>query len=367
MSADDWIKVRKELWTDPRVMQAVGKLGVPRQFVVGCLFRLWSIADSHSTDGSLPGWSAELLDAELGLEGFADTLVGIGWLEATDDGLSIPRFEEHNGASAKRRAQDARRKAARRRPSAPCPQDVRDLSAGCPPPKRTECGAEREREEIKNPSSPAPPPEVGAPAESSGREEGGGASSRLTRWGLNAGSASEAAIAVLAFAASSSREPEPVLDRLLQHAETHPSPRGWLASVVRNGNLRAALEDLYAPGRAPDQAADTGPRRPDEQLRQARIQRALQERAAADCPDCGGLGHSSSREGAPAGTKVVQVEDLGGGKARTRWACLCTGVDANTAQLAPAGGSGSDSTAGTPDDETPSDRSTERLTGRAAG
>ena len=106
--AGDWIKMRTDLWTDPRVVRLVGELPKSsRATIVGGLYRLWSLADTHSEDGNLAGYDLDILDREIGVRGFAEALVRIGWLSMIDGGVAIPRFLEHNGHSTKERAQSA--------------------------------------------------------------------------------------------------------------------------------------------------------------------------------------------------------------------------------------------------------------------
>jgi len=116
--AGDWIKMRCDLWTDPRVVRISSALKADKVRTIGALFWLWGIADAHSADGTLPGYTAEVVDSETGIAGFAAELHKVGWLDVSPEGVSIPRFAEHNGRSAKRRAQDAVRKNSVRKMSA---------------------------------------------------------------------------------------------------------------------------------------------------------------------------------------------------------------------------------------------------------
>ncbi len=111
-----WIKVRTNLHTDPRVRAIAARLQIPTAQVVGGLVALWSIADEHSTDGRLPYTTAADVNALAGCDKFANALADVGWLDSdAQRGVVVPRFEEHNGASAKKRAADQRRKATTRR------------------------------------------------------------------------------------------------------------------------------------------------------------------------------------------------------------------------------------------------------------
>jgi len=111
----DWIKMRCDLRTHPKVVRMAGALGADKLRVVGALHAVWSIFDAHSADGILDGYTFKAIDIELGWKGFAQAMSDIGWLVDVDGrGLETPRFEEHNGQSAKRRAQETARKAGAR-------------------------------------------------------------------------------------------------------------------------------------------------------------------------------------------------------------------------------------------------------------
>lgn len=107
--AGDWIKMRCNLWDDPRVSNLCDATGAAEATVVGGLYWLWATADQHSADGLLPGMTVKTLDRKCGVPGLGAALVQVGWLEETQDGLWILNFSDHNGASAKSRAQTARR------------------------------------------------------------------------------------------------------------------------------------------------------------------------------------------------------------------------------------------------------------------
>lgn len=107
--AGDWIKMRCNLWDDPRVSSLCDATGAAEATVVGGLYWLWATADQHSADGLMPGMSARTLDRKCGVPGLGAALISVGWLEETPDGLRILNFSDHNGASAKSRAQTARR------------------------------------------------------------------------------------------------------------------------------------------------------------------------------------------------------------------------------------------------------------------
>lgn len=108
--AGEWIKMRGNLWDDPRVSRLCDLTDESEAAIVGALYWLWSSADSHTEDGLMPGLSLKGLDRKSGVKGFAESLVTVGWIEETENGITIIRFSEHNGKSAKRRASEAKRK-----------------------------------------------------------------------------------------------------------------------------------------------------------------------------------------------------------------------------------------------------------------
>lgn len=109
--AGEWIKVRTNLWNDPRVSQLCDTTGSAEAMIVGGLYWLWATADEHTETGLMPGLSVNAIDRKTGIKGFGVALVAIGWISEADDGIVISRFDEHNGASAKSRAQTAKRQA----------------------------------------------------------------------------------------------------------------------------------------------------------------------------------------------------------------------------------------------------------------
>lgn len=116
--AGDWIKMRADLHTHPKVVRMASALKADRLRIVGGLHSAWCLFDVHSVDGLLDGYSLETLDDMIGFPGFSAAMVAVGWLETDGENLVMPRFSEHNGQSAKRRAQDAARKRNVRKSSA---------------------------------------------------------------------------------------------------------------------------------------------------------------------------------------------------------------------------------------------------------
>jgi len=133
--AGDWIKMRVDLWDDPRVVRIVSALDADKATVCGALYRVWSLADQYTEDGRLVGYTPDALEQNAGVPGLCDAMQRAGWLVVKPDALVFPRFGEHNGQSAKRRAQERERK-----------RRVRNSSASDADKKRTR-EEERERRE----------------------------------------------------------------------------------------------------------------------------------------------------------------------------------------------------------------------------
>ncbi len=112
--AGDWIKMRSNLDTSPRVIELAGVLNLPELHVVGLLWKVWSWADTHTLDGNAIRVTDVTLDRLTGVTGFASALRQVGWLEGEEGSISFPRFTEHNGKTAKNRAETAVRVAKHR-------------------------------------------------------------------------------------------------------------------------------------------------------------------------------------------------------------------------------------------------------------
>lgn len=152
--AGDWIKMRGNLWDDPRVVRICDLTDSTEGPVIGALYWLWATADQHTEDGFMPGLTVRQIDRKTGLPGFGDALVEIGWLIVKTDGVVIVNFSEHNGASAKRRCSDAQRKANVRSMSASDADNERK-DAGCADDK-TGQAAELEKEKRREEKNTTP-------------------------------------------------------------------------------------------------------------------------------------------------------------------------------------------------------------------
>lgn len=123
-----WIKMRTNLLDHPKVVRMARALKLKtkreRLQIVGGLWAVWITFDEHSVDGVLEGYTMETMDDNLGgWRGFSEAMAEVKWLVCSEDGLTMPEFDEHNGQSAKRRAQDAKRKRGDRDADDGAPED----------------------------------------------------------------------------------------------------------------------------------------------------------------------------------------------------------------------------------------------------
>lgn len=140
--AGDWIKMRSDLHTHPKVVRISSALRADRLRTVGGLHAVWCLFDAHSEDGSLDGYTLEVIDDHIGWPGFASAMQAVGWIETHGECVRLPGFDEHNGRSAKRRAMETQRKRMEREGAT----DDRNVSASYADKKRTR--EEKRREDI---------------------------------------------------------------------------------------------------------------------------------------------------------------------------------------------------------------------------
>jgi hypothetical protein len=119
--------------------------------VIGALVILWSLADEYAeANGRLPGYTKEDLDRETELPGFCDALPP-DWFEIKDGVIYLPNYQQHNGDTAKRRAENtARQQRLRARQNL-----SRNLSRGSRDKSATR--EEKRREDNTSCSEPAKP------------------------------------------------------------------------------------------------------------------------------------------------------------------------------------------------------------------
>jgi hypothetical protein len=99
-----WIKVEKTTPDKPEMLELAGALGVSQGDAFLLLFRFWCWVDSHSHDGNVSVTHERYIDAVVGVTGFADALLAVGWLRRSGHVFEMPNFETHLSKSAKKRA-----------------------------------------------------------------------------------------------------------------------------------------------------------------------------------------------------------------------------------------------------------------------
>ncbi len=106
--------MRTDLRDHPKIVRMAAGLNADRLRVIGGLWSVWSTFDTHSPNGLLEGYTLSSIDEGIGWQGFGAAMQAVGWLIESESGLSMPDYEEHNGTSAKRRAQDTKLKKSNR-------------------------------------------------------------------------------------------------------------------------------------------------------------------------------------------------------------------------------------------------------------
>jgi hypothetical protein len=155
--ADDWIKMRASLLTNPKVTalckliensKAVGKRlstgfggalreivtrDVTRDVTVASLFRVWCAANEHTSDGVWHGIELDDLDHVAGIPGFGDMMEAVGWavVDVDNQTVTFPNFLEYNapakdgrGSSAAERQRRYREKHRAKRNGSDVTRDV---------------------------------------------------------------------------------------------------------------------------------------------------------------------------------------------------------------------------------------------------
>ena len=160
--ATHWIKFEHTTPDKPEIVTLSTQLKIHRDAVVGKLMLIWIWADIHSIDGKNMAVTTAFLDRLTSRKGFCAALRAAGWLAGVDGALTLVNFTNHNGATAKTRSIDNRRKASQReRDKMPTKSD--ETSDDCPDGTGTENGTRgrgrgRGREGGGEDASPPAPP-----------------------------------------------------------------------------------------------------------------------------------------------------------------------------------------------------------------
>jgi hypothetical protein len=109
-----WIKVETATPDKPEICAIATNLRMDEDAVIGKLVRLWSWVEVNHIFANDLGVTKEFLDKLVGRKGFANALIGCGWLSESGGRLGLLNLERHNGGSAKVRALTAQRVALHR-------------------------------------------------------------------------------------------------------------------------------------------------------------------------------------------------------------------------------------------------------------
>lgn len=123
-----WIKLQTNIWDNPKIDYLTHEVGLPLEMVVGIVSRLWSWFDQHTEEGETDKIGkakvnriivtsvtqlrdkCNAIDVESVTNNFIECLKYIGWIAENDqNGYTLPKWGEHNGATAKKRATDTKR------------------------------------------------------------------------------------------------------------------------------------------------------------------------------------------------------------------------------------------------------------------
>lgn len=107
--AGDWIKFELTTLDKPEVCQLADLACIDMDAVVGKLLRVWGWFDQHTEEGNAPSVSKRLLDRLVGVTDFCEHMKTVGWMFEEEGVISLPRFERHNGKTAKNRLLTAKR------------------------------------------------------------------------------------------------------------------------------------------------------------------------------------------------------------------------------------------------------------------
>lgn len=110
--AGDWLKIRLTIGTDPKVFAISKACGVGIYETIGRLVRFWAWVTHNTNDGLLSRVTSQMVSEILEIPlTFFEAIETVGWLETTDKGLVIPKFDRWFGRAAEIREQAKLRQA----------------------------------------------------------------------------------------------------------------------------------------------------------------------------------------------------------------------------------------------------------------
>jgi hypothetical protein len=145
---EPWLKLRKSLLRSPKIHQLAASLGTSLgdAFHLACLWL--DYLDTYSDNG-VTNVTPQFLETYFSCANFYTAFAQIGWIDCTETGhVYAIDYEKHNGQNAKRRMQDAERKAKSR--AAKVTQKSRKSHTNVTEESQKSHDRERERERINN-------------------------------------------------------------------------------------------------------------------------------------------------------------------------------------------------------------------------
>jgi hypothetical protein len=108
-----WIKLEKDLLTDPRLILVAKRCNAGAlhgvTHALGCIAHLWMLADTHIGNDDILPLGVHDINHVLGVKSFAEILPQ-DWLQVIDSNhVKLPGFHIHNGTDSKKKAQTAKR------------------------------------------------------------------------------------------------------------------------------------------------------------------------------------------------------------------------------------------------------------------
>lgn len=132
----NWIKIVTSLPRSAKVMKLAAVLKCDRLKALGAAVDWFCWLDEQCADGCT-GLTPRQVDDVLGVKRLCDALVGVGWAEVHGDGVvHAVDFDQHNGDTAKNRAQHAKRQEKYKMGRISDADSVSDSSANASPRKR---------------------------------------------------------------------------------------------------------------------------------------------------------------------------------------------------------------------------------------
>jgi len=108
--AAEWIKVELHLPEKPEVLEIASLTNLHANTVVGALIKVWGWASRNcNKDGVTTIAALPHLNQLAGHEGFAESMVEVGWLRVKDAKVTFTNFDRHCSQTAKDRALMGRR------------------------------------------------------------------------------------------------------------------------------------------------------------------------------------------------------------------------------------------------------------------